>query len=188
MPRMLQLYREKSVPELLKLFGYHSIMQVPRVMKTTVNVGLGRAVSDKKLLDGAMRDLALITGQRPVLTRARKSVSNFKVRMGWPVGCKVTLRGPRMYEFLDRLVSVTLPRIRDFRGLSGNAFDGRGNYSLGIREHFVFPEIDYDSSVAPFGMDICVTTSVTASVTADDEAKALLTSLNFPLRGTGRRE
>lgn len=176
---MLERYRGKVLPALVRRFGYHSVMQAPRVLKVTLNVGLGRAVSDRKLLDGAMHDLGLIAGQRPVLTRARKSVSNFKVRAGWPVGCKVTLRGRRMYEFLDRLVSITLPRIRDFRGLSENAFDGRGNYNLGIQEHIVFSEIDYDSASTLFGLDICITTSTSG----DEEARALLVALNFPLRG-----
>lgn len=153
-------------------------MEVPHIVKITLNMGVGEAVADKKVIDHAVEDLTKIAGQKPVVTKARKSVSNFKVREGWPVGCKVTLRKERMYEFLDRLISIAIPRIRDFRGLSARSFDGRGNYSLGIKEQIIFPEIDYDKIDAIRGMDITITTTAKS----DAECRALLTAFNFPLR------
>ena len=164
--------------QLTEQFGYKTPMEVPRIVKITLNMGVGEAVADKKVIDHAVDDLTRIAGQKPVVTKARKSVSNFKVREGWPVGCKVTLRKERMYEFLDRLISVAIPRIRDFRGLSARAFDGRGNYSLGIKEQIIFPEIDYDKIDAIRGMDITITTSAKS----DDECRALLAAFSFPLR------
>ena len=178
MARLQQQYRESVVPALREQFGYKSVMQVPQLEKITVNMGVGQAVSDKKQLDNAQAELALITGQKPMVTRARKSVAGFKMREGWPIGCKVTLRRDRMYEFLDRLVTVAIPRIRDFRGFSPKAFDGRGNYSLGVREQIIFPEIDYDKTDALRGMDITLTTTART----DDEARALLSAFNFPFR------
>ncbi|MEW5862479.1 MAG: 50S ribosomal protein L5 [Pseudomonadota bacterium] len=171
-------YREKVVPELMKKFGYKTVMQVPRITKITLNMGVGEAVGDRKVLDAAVADLTRIAGQKPVVTRARKSIANFKVRAGFPIGCMVTLRGARMYEFLDRLVNIAMPRIRDFRGVSGRAFDGRGNYSLGIREQIIFPEIEYDKIDAIRGMDIAITTTAKS----DEEAKALLAAFRFPFR------
>lgn len=176
--RLQARYREEIVPALVKQFGYSSVMATPRVTKITVNMGLGEAVSDRKVVDAAMADMAQITGQRPVMTRARKSIAGFKIREGWPVGCKVTLRRTRMYEFLDRLVNVALPRIRDFRGINPRSFDGRGNYSLGITEQLVFPEIDYDKVDALRGMDIIITTSARNN----EEGRALLDGFNFPFR------
>lgn len=171
-------YRERIVPALMERFGYSSPMAAPRVIKITLNMGVGEAVADRKVIEHAMQDMALIAGQRPVMTRARKSEAGFKIREGWPIGCKVTLRRARMYEFLDRLVNVALPRIRDFRGLNLRAFDGRGNYSLGIREQIVFPEIDYDKVDTLRGMDIVITTSARN----DEEGRALLEGFNFPFR------
>ncbi|RMD80819.1 MAG: 50S ribosomal protein L5 [Gammaproteobacteria bacterium] len=178
MARLQEFYKERVVPQLMERFGYGNVMEVPRLVKITVNMGLGEAVSDRKVIEHAMNDLALITGQRPVVTRARKSVAGFKIREGWPIGCKVTLRRERMYEFLDRLINIAIPRIRDFRGLNPRSFDGRGNYSLGIAEQIVFPEIDYDKIDALRGMDITITTSART----DDEARELLKAFNFPLR------
>ncbi len=177
-PRLETEYKERIVPELMKRFNYRSVMQVPRITKITINMGLGEAVTDKKVLEHAMNDLALITGQRGVVTRARKSIAGFKIREGMPIGCKVTLRRERMYEFLDRLINVAIPRIRDFRGLSPKAFDGRGNYTLGVKEQIIFPEIDYDKIDAIRGMDITITTSTDN----DEEGRALLESFNFPFR------
>jgi len=176
--RLAVHYREKVVPELMKKFGYRTVMQVPRIAKITLNMGVGEAVGDRKVLDAAVADLARIAGQKPVITRARKSIANFKVRAGFPIGCMVTLRGARMYEFLDRLVNIAMPRIRDFRGVSGRAFDGRGNYSLGIREQIIFPEIEYDKIDALRGMNIAITTTAKS----DEEAKALLAAFRFPFR------
>jgi large subunit ribosomal protein L5 len=176
--RLAVHYREKVVPELMKKFGYKTVMQVPRITKITLNMGVGEAVGDRKVLDAAVADLTRIAGQKPVVTRARKSIANFKVRAGFPIGCMVTLRGARMYEFLDRLVNIAMPRIRDFRGVSGRAFDGRGNYSLGIREQIIFPEIEYDKIDAIRGMDIAITTTAKS----DEEAKALLAAFRFPFR------
>jgi large subunit ribosomal protein L5 len=178
MSRLQTTYREKLAPELKARFGYQSAMQVPRIEKITINMGVGEAIADKKVLDHAVSDLRTLSGQQPIVTHARKSVAAFKVREGWPVGCKVTLRRERMYEFLDRLISIAIPRIRDFRGMSGKAFDGRGNYSLGLKEQIVFPEIDFDKIDALRGMDITITTSAKT----DAEARALLEAFNFPFR------
>ena len=171
-------YREKVVPELMKKFGYKSIMEVPRLKKITLNMGVGETVNDKKVLDNAVADMTRIAGQKPVVTKARKSIANFKVRAGYPVGCMVTLRGAKMYEFLDRLVSIAMPRIRDFRGVSNRAFDGRGSYSLGVKEQIIFPEIEYDKIDALRGLDIAINTSAKT----DDEARALLAAFRFPFR------
>ena len=178
MTRLQDLYRESIAPDLKERFGYASLMQVPRVEKVTLNMGVGEAIGDKKILENAVNDMRLIAGQKPVVTRARKSVAGFKIREGWSIGCKVTLRRGRMYEFLDRLINVSIPRIRDFRGFSRRAFDGRGNYNLGIREQIVFPEIDYDRIDAIRGLDIAITTSART----DEEALALLAGFKFPFR------
>jgi large subunit ribosomal protein L5 len=178
MARLQQVYKEKIVPELMKKFGYQSVMQVPRIEKITLNMGVGEAVGDKKVMEFAVGDMQKIAGQKAVVTRARKSVASFKIRDGWPVGCKVTLRRERMYEFLDRLVNIAIPRIRDFRGLSAKSFDGQGNYSMGVKEQIIFPEIDYDKIDALRGLDITITTSARS----DEEARALLESFNFPLK------
>lgn len=179
MTRLREHYLEKVMPELQQRFRYGSPMQIPRIAKITLNMGVGEAVGDKKVMDSAMRDLALIAGQQPVIRKARKSVAGFKIREGWPVGCKVTLRRERMYEFIDRLISVAIPRIRDFRGLNPRSFDGRGNYSLGLREQIVFPEIDYDKIDAIRGLDVAVTTTART----DEEGLALLRAFHFPFRG-----
>ncbi len=171
-------YRDKVVPDLMKKFGYTTVMQVPRIKKITLNMGVGETVNDKKVLDHALADMTRIAGQKPVTTKTRKSIANFKVRAGYPVGCMVTLRGARMYEFLDRLVNIAIPRIRDFRGVSNRAFDGRGSYSLGVKEQIIFPEIEYDKIDALRGMDIAINTSART----DDEARALLTAFRFPFR------
>src|SRR5712691_10111524 len=171
-------YREKVVPELMQKFGYKTVMQVPRLRKITVNMGVGETTSDKKVLDNAVADMTKIAGQKPVVTKARKSIANFKVRAGFPVGCMVTLRGARMYEFFDRLVNIAMPRIRDFRGVSNRAFDGRGNYSLGFKEQIIFPEIDYDKIDTLRGMNIAITTTAKT----DDEARALLAAFRFPFK------
>lgn len=176
--RLQAVYRDRIVPALVEQFGYGSVMAAPAVTRVTLNMGLGEAVSDRKVIDAAMADMASITGQQPVVTRARKSEAGFKIREGWPIGCKVTLRRSRMYEFLDRLVNVALPRIRDFRGLSPKSFDGRGNYSLGLREQIVFPEIDYDKVDTIRGMDVVITTSANS----DEEGRALLDGFSFPFR------
>ncbi|MCH8162914.1 MAG: 50S ribosomal protein L5 [Proteobacteria bacterium] len=178
MVRLEEFYKEKVIKQLTDQFAYQSVMQVPRITKVTLNMGLGEAVADKKIIEHAVSDMAKIAGQKPVVNLARKSVANFKVREGWPVGCKVTLRRERMYEFLDRLISISIPRIRDFRGFSAKSFDGRGNYSLGIKEQIIFPEIDYDKIDTLRGMDITITTTART----DDEGRALLTAFNFPLR------
>jgi large subunit ribosomal protein L5 len=178
MSRLQTLYREQLAGALKERFGYQSIMQVPRIEKITINMGVGEAIADKKVLDHAVSDLRALSGQQPIITHARKSVAAFKVREGWPIGCKVTLRRERMYEFLDRLINVAIPRIRDFRGMSAKAFDGRGNYSLGLREQIVFPEIDYDKIDALRGMDVTITTSAKT----DAEARALLEAFKFPFR------
>jgi large subunit ribosomal protein L5 len=162
----------------MKKFGYKSVMQVPRVEKITLNMGVGEATGDKKIMDFAVGDMQRIAGQKAIVTRARKSVAGFKIRDGWPIGCKVTLRRERMYEFLDRLVNIAIPRVRDFRGLSGKSFDGRGNYSMGVKEQIIFPEIDYDKVDAIRGMDITITTSARTN----DEARALLEGFKFPLK------
>lgn len=181
MTKLYEQYRNEIAPALMEQFGYASSMQIPRLEKITLNMGLGDAVGDKKIIDAAVGDMALITGQRPVVTVARKSIAGFKIRDGWPIGCKVTLRRSRMYEFLDRLVNVAIPRQRDFRGLSAKAFDGRGNYSMGLTEQIVFPEIDYDKVDKLRGMDINITTTALT----DDEGRALLTAFKFPFRTTG---
>ncbi|MDD3432295.1 MAG: 50S ribosomal protein L5 [Tepidiphilus sp.] len=178
MARLLQQYKEKVVPELISKFGYKSIMEVPRISKITLNMGVGEAVADKKVLENAVKDLAAISGQKPVITKARKSIAGFKIREGYPIGCKVTLRGARAYEFLDRLISVALPRVRDFRGVGGKGFDGRGNFNLGVREQIIFPEIEYDKVDALRGMNITITTTAKT----DEEAKALLAAFKFPFR------
>jgi large subunit ribosomal protein L5 len=178
MSRLQEHYRQNVVPQLREQFGYANVMQVPRITKITLNMGLGEAVGNKKILESATGDLALISGQKPIITYAKRSVAGFKIREGWPIGCKVTLRRERMYDFLDRLIAVAIPRIRDFRGLSARAFDGRGNYSLGLREQIVFPEIDYDKVDAIRGLDVTITTSAPT----DDEARALLKAFSFPLR------
>ena len=162
----------------MKEFSYKNVMQVPRIKKITLNMGVGEAVADKKQIENAVRDMTAIAGQKPVVTKARKSIAGFKIRDGWPIGCKVTLRGARMWEFLDRLIAVSIPRIRDFRGTNGKSFDGRGNYSMGVREQIMFPEIDYDKVDAIRGLDITITTSAET----DEEGKALLKAFNFPFR------
>jgi large subunit ribosomal protein L5 len=177
-PRLAQYYREKVVPELTQKFGYKSIMQVPRLKKITLNMGVGETTTDKKVLDNALADMTKIAGQKPVVTKSRKSIANFKIRANFPVGCMVTLRGARMYEFFDRLVNIAMPRIRDFRGVSNRAFDGRGNYNLGFKEQIIFPEIDYDKIDVLRGMNIAITTSAKT----DDEARALLTAFRFPFK------
>lgn len=179
MARLQEYYQKNVVPGLIKQFGYKSVMQVPRIQKITINMGVGEALADKKVMDNAVSDLQKIAGQKPVVTAARKSIANFKVRKGYPVGCKVTLRHARMYEFLDRLVSIAMPRIRDFRGVSARAFDGRGSYSLGVKEQIIFPEIEYDKIDALRGMNITITTSAKT----DEEAKALLAAFKFPFKG-----
>lgn len=178
MARLQEYYKQTVVPELMKRFGYKSVMEVPRITKITLNMGVGEAVGDKKVLEHAVADMAMIAGQKPVTTKSRKSIAGFKIREGYPIGCMVTLRGSRMYEFLDRLVSIALPRIRDFRGISGKAFDGRGNYNLGIREQIIFPEIEYDKIDALRGMNI----SITTTAKTDEEAKALLAAFKFPFK------
>ena len=178
MSRLQTMYRDQLTGELKERFGYKSAMQVPRIQKITINMGVGEAIADKKVLDHAVSDLRSLSGQQPIITHARISVAAFKVREGWPVGCKVTLRRERMYEFLDRLINVAIPRIRDFRGMSGKAFDGRGNYSLGLKEQIVFPEIDYDKIDALRGMDITITTTAKT----DAEARALLEAFKCPFR------
>ncbi len=178
MTRLQEYYHETVIPQLTEQFGYKTIMQVPRIAKITLNMGLGEAVADKKIIEHAVNDLSKIAGQKPVVRNARKSVANFKIREGWPNGCKVTLRRERMYEFLDRLISIAIPRIRDFRGFGAKSFDGRGNYSLGVKEQIIFPEIDYDKIDTLRGLDITITTTART----DEEGRALLTAFNFPLR------
>jgi large subunit ribosomal protein L5 len=178
MTRLQEIYNQKVVPELTAKFGYQSSMQVPRIVKVTLNMGVGEASQDRKAIEGAVSDMTLISGQKPVVTKARRSVAGFKIRAGWPIGVKVTLRKRRMYEFLDRLVGVAIPRIRDFRGLNGKSFDGRGNYSMGLREQIVFPEIDFDKIDKLRGLDITITTTAKT----DEEARALLEAFNFPLK------
>ena len=178
MARLQQHYREKVVPELTEKFGYKSPMQVPRLTKITLNMGVGEAAANKKVLENAVADMAKISGQKPVTTKSRVSVASFKIRDGWPIGCKVTLRRHQMFEFLDRLISVSLPRVRDFRGVSGRSFDGRGNFNMGVKEQMIFPEIDFDAVDAVRGMDIAITTTAKT----DAEAKALLEACKFPFR------
>ena len=178
MAKLHDLYKDKVVPELFKQLGYSSVMQVPRITKITLNMGVGEATTDRKLLDNAAADLATIAGQKPIITRARKSVAGFKIREDFPIGCKVTLRGERMWEFLERLICIAMPRIRDFRGVNGKSFDGRGNYSMGVREQTIFPEIDYDKVDRVRGLDITITTTARS----DEEGRALLAAFNFPFR------
>ncbi len=178
MTRLQEHYRKVVVGELTKQFGYKSVMEVPRITKITLNMGVGEAVADKKVMDNAVSDMTAIAGQKPIVTKSRKSIAGFKIRDDWPIGCKVTLRRERMYEFLDRLVNIALPRVRDFRGLNGRSFDGRGNYSLGVKEQIIFPEIEYEKIDAVRGMDITITTNAKT----DEEAKALLKAFNFPFR------
>ncbi len=178
MARLQTYYRETVVPDLMKKFGYKSVMEVPRIEKITLNMGVGEAVADKKVMEFAVGDMQKIAGQKPVVTKSRKSIAGFKIREGYPIGCKVTLRKARMYEFLDRLVSVALPRVRDFRGINGRSFDGRGNYNMGVREQIIFPEIEYDKIDALRGMNITITTTAKT----DDEAKALLSAFKFPFK------
>ena len=178
MTRLEKIYKEEVVPKLMQKFGYKNIMQVPRLSKITLNMGVGEAVGNKKVLENAVDDMAKISGQKPIVTKARVSVASFKIRDGWPIGCKTTLRRAKMYEFLDRLINISLPRVRDFRGVSGRAFDGRGNYNMGIKEQIIFPEIDFDAVDAMRGMDIAVTTTARTN----EEAKALLEAFGFPFR------
>jgi large subunit ribosomal protein L5 len=178
MARLQEHYRTVVVPDLTKRFGYKSVMEVPRLKKVVVNMGVGEAVGDKKIMDNAVGDLQKIAGQKPVVTNARKSIATFKIRQGYPVGCMVTLRGQRMYEFLDRLISVAIPRIRDFRGMSPRSFDGRGNFNMGVKEQIIFPEIEYDKIDAIRGLNI----SITTTAKSDDEAKALLSEYRFPFK------
>jgi large subunit ribosomal protein L5 len=176
--RLQAIYREKIVPELMKKFGYTSVMQVPRLEKITLNMGVSEAVSDKKVMDNAVGDLTKIAGQKPVVTKSKKAIAGFKIRDGVPIGCMVTLRGIRMYEFLDRFVTVALPRVRDFRGISGRSFDGRGNYNIGVKEQIIFPEIEYDKVDALRGLNI----SITTTAKNDEECKALLAGFRFPFK------
>ncbi|MBK7424136.1 MAG: 50S ribosomal protein L5 [Propionivibrio sp.] len=178
MARMLDFYKNTVVQELTKKFGYKSAMEIPRITKITLNMGVGEAVADKKVLEHAVGDMTKIAGQKPVVTKSRKSIAGFKIRDGYPIGCMVTLRGPRMFEFLDRLVTVALPRVRDFRGISGKGFDGRGNYNMGVKEQIIFPEIEYDKIDALRGMNI----SVTTTAKTDEEARALLGAFKFPFK------
>jgi large subunit ribosomal protein L5 len=176
--RLEKFYKDTVVPQLMKEFGYDNVMQVPRISKISLNMGVGEAVGNKKILENAVADMAKIAGQKPVTTKARVSVASFKIRDGWPIGCKVTLRRARMFEFLDRLINVSLPRVRDFRGVSGRSFDGRGNFNMGVKEQIIFPEIDFDQVDAIRGMDIAITTTAKTN----DEAKALLEAFRFPFR------
>ncbi len=176
--RLEKVYKDTIVPKLIERFGYKNVMEVPRITKITLNMGVGEAAANKKVLENALADMAKIAGQKPIATLSKKSIATFKIRDGWPIGCKVTLRRTKMYEFLDRLVSISLPRVRDFRGVSGRAFDGRGNYNMGIKEQIIFPEIDFDQVDAMRGMDIAITTTART----DEEAKALLEAFSFPFR------
>lgn len=177
-PRLAEQYQSEIVPGLMKQFSYKSVMQVPRIQKIVLNMGVGDAVNDKKILEHAVSDMTKISGQKPAVTKARKSIAIFKIREGYPIGCKVTLRSTRMYEFLDRLISVAIPRVRDFRGISGRAFDGRGNFNMGVKEQIIFPEIEYDKIDALRGLNITITTTAKT----DDEARALLSAFRFPFR------
>lgn len=179
MARLREFYKDTVVPELVKQFGYKSVMEVPRIEKITLNMGVGEAVADKKVMEHAVSDLEKIAGQKPVVTVARKSIAGFKIRDNYPVGCKVTLRRDQMFEFLDRLITIALPRVRDFRGVSGKSFDGRGNYNMGVREQIIFPEIEYDKIDALCGLNITITTTAKT----DEEAKALLSLFKFPFKG-----
>jgi large subunit ribosomal protein L5 len=178
MARLKEQYKNEVVPALIKQFGYTSVMQVPRIEKIVINMGVGEAVADKKILDNAVADMQKISGQKPVVTKARTAIAGFKIREGYPIGCMVTLRAERMFEFLDRLVSIALPRVRDFRGVSGRSFDGRGNFNMGVKEQIIFPEIEYDKIDALRGMNI----SITTTAKSDDEARALLAAFQFPFK------
>ncbi|MEE1286886.1 MAG: 50S ribosomal protein L5 [Ruminobacter sp.] len=178
MAKLHDVYRQEVIKSLVEQFGYKTVMQVPRIEKITLNMGVGEAVADKKVLENAVKDMTAITGQKPLITKVRKSVAGFKIREGYPIGCKVTLRGERMWEFLERLISIAMPRIRDFRGVSPKSFDGRGNYSMGVREQIIFPEIDFDKVDVIRGLDVTITTTAKT----DDEARALLSAFNFPFR------
>ena len=178
MAKLHDFYKDNVVSDLQKQFGYTSVMQVPRIEKITLNMGVGEALADKKVLEHAATDMAAISGQKPMITKARRSVAGFKIREGYPIGCKVTLRGSRMWDFFERLVTIAIPRVRDFRGLNAKSFDGRGNYSMGVREQIIFPEIDYDKVDKVRGLDITITTSAKT----DEEGRALLTAFNFPFR------
>lgn len=178
MAKLQEVYKKEIAPQLLKEFGYKNVMEIPRITKITLNMGVGEAVGDKKILEHATSDMTKIAGQKPVVTLARKSIAGFKIREEWPIGCKVTLRGEKMYEFLERLVSIAIPRIRDFRGLNGKSFDGRGNYSMGVREQIIFPEIEYDKIDKIRGLDVTVSTTAKT----DAEGRALLKAFNFPFK------
>ena len=178
MTRFAQIYKDKVAPALMEQFGYKSVMEVPRITKITLNMGVGEAVADKKVMDNAVGDLTKIAGQKPVVTKSRKAIAGFKIREGQPIGCMVTLRGERMFEFLDRFVTVALPRVRDFRGISGRSFDGRGNYNVGVKEQIIFPEIEYDKVDALRGLNV----SITTTAKTDEEAKALLSEFRFPFK------
>lgn len=179
MARLKEVYKTEIAPKLKEELGIDNVMEIPRITKITLNMGVGEALADKKILENAVNDLTMISGQKPVITKARKSVAGFKVREGWPIGCKVTLRSDRMYDFLERLISIAIPRIRDFRGISPKSFDGRGNFAMGVSEQIIFPEIDYDKVDALRGLDITITTTAKN----DDEGRALLRAFNFPLKG-----
>ncbi len=183
MARLKEHYKEKIVPQLVKDFSYGSVMEVPKITKITLNMGIGEALVDKKIVEHATSDMVKIGGQKPVVTLARKSIAGFKVRDGWPIGCKVTLRNERMYEFLDRLISIAIPRIRDFRGMSPKSFDGRGNYSMGVTEQIIFPEVDYDKIDKLRGMDITITTTAKT----DEEGRALMAAFKFPFKNAGAK-
>ena len=176
--RLAEVYRSEVIPGLVKEFNYKSVMEVPRITKIVLNMGVGEAVADKKVLDHAVGDMTLIAGQKPIITKAKKSIAGFKIRDGYPIGCKVTLRGPRMYEFLDRLISVAIPRIRDFRGISAKSFDGRGNFNMGVREQIIFPEVEYDKIDVLRGLNVTITTTAKT----DKEARSLLSAFRFPFR------
>ena len=178
MAKLHDIYRQEVIKKLTEQFGYKTVMQVPRIEKITLNMGVGEAVADKKVLENAVKDMTAISGQKPLITKVRKSVAGFKIREGYPIGCKVTLRGERMWDFLERLICIAMPRIRDFRGVSSKSFDGRGNYSMGVREQIIFPEIEFDKVDAIRGMDVTITTSAKT----DDEARARLAAFNFPFR------
>ncbi|WP_226648823.1 50S ribosomal protein L5 [Microbulbifer variabilis] len=179
MAKLKELYTKELAPKLKEELGLENVMAVPRITKITINMGVGEAIGDKKVLEHAVSDMTAITGQKPIVTKARKSIAGFKIRDGWPIGCKVTLRGERMYEFLERLVDIAIPRIRDFRGISPKQFDGRGNFSMGVTEQIIFPEIDYDKVDKLRGLDICITTTAAS----DDQGRALLKAFNFPFKG-----
>jgi len=176
--RLAEVYKSEVIPGLVKKFNYKSVMEVPRITKIVLNMGVGEAVADKKVLDHAVGDMTLIAGQKPIITKAKKSIAGFKIRDGYPIGCKVTLRGPRMYEFLDRLISVAIPRIRDFRGISAKSFDGRGNFNMGVREQIIFPEVEYDKIDVLRGLNVTITTTAKT----DEEARSLLSAFRFPFR------